>query len=123
MEAQDKVSDFGFVDDDFGFIVISFLILYLFYQNQYTPLHVARHKDVASVLLAHNANVVAQNVVSDFGFGNDDFVFIVISFLIMHLFLTGSMDSLTCCLCEWPQRCSFNIVGPQCECGGSECGK
>ena len=44
------------------------------------------HKDVASVLLAHNANVEAQNKVRDFGFVNDDFVFIVMSFLIMYLF-------------------------------------
>ena len=42
-------------------------------------------------------------MVSDFGFVNNDFNFIVISFLILYLFLTGSMDSLTCCLCEWPQ--------------------
>ena len=44
------------------------------------------HKDVISVLLAHNADVEAQDVVSDFGFVNDDSVFIVISFLIMYLF-------------------------------------
>ena len=44
------------------------------------------HKDIASVLLAHNANVEAQNKVRDFGFVNDDFDFIVMSFLIMYLF-------------------------------------
>ena len=83
------VRDFGFVNDDFVFIVMSFLIMYLFEQNQSTPLYIAcynGHKDVASVLLAHNANVEAQNVVRDFGFVSDGFVFIVISFLIMYLF-------------------------------------
>ena len=87
--AQEKVSDFGFVNDGFVFIVISFLIMYLFEQDQWTPLHLAcfnGHKDVASVLLAHNANVGAQNNVRDFGFVNDDFDFIVMSFLIMYLF-------------------------------------
>ena len=31
---------------------------------------------MASVLLANNANVEAQNKVRDFGFVNDDFVFL-----------------------------------------------
>ena len=41
---------------------------------------------MASVLLANHANVGAQTKVRDFGFVNDDFVFIVMSFLIMYLF-------------------------------------
>ena len=44
------------------------------------------HEDIVSVLLAHNANVEAQEEVSDFGFVNDDFDFIVMSFLIIYFF-------------------------------------
>ena len=49
--------------------------MYLFEQDQWTPLHFAcqyGHKDVALVLLAHNANAEAQDEVSDFGFVNGE---------------------------------------------------
>ena len=49
------------------------LNLYLLSQDQYTPLHLASwkgHKEIVSVLLAHNANTEVQNKVSGFGFSD-----------------------------------------------------
>ena len=77
---------------------------------------------VKEFLSSHPESITWSNPVSDFGFVNDDVVFIVISFIVNVFVLTVSMDPLTGCLSVWPQRCCFSIVGPQCECGGSgEC--
>ena len=90
MEAQTEVSDSSFDNNNFIYLSSShFECLYLFWQDQWTPLHVAcknGHKDVVLVLLDHGVNVEAQNEVSDFSFDNNNFIYLSTHFECLYLF-------------------------------------